>query len=104
MKLARTATALAAYDAYDASEPWRACQTNGDVYAMEARFARLAKAVGHAFGLDTADRNAMDTCEGCVLPGHHRRPRRLTLAGPSPFRASVQPRWPCRTPPAGSPR
>jgi hypothetical protein len=31
---------------------------------------RLGEAVGIAFGLDTADRNSLETCRGCIRPGH----------------------------------
>ena len=43
--------------------------TSGHVYQVENLERRLGKAVGHAFGLDTADRNRMATCEGLVRPG-----------------------------------
>jgi hypothetical protein len=43
--------------------------TDGHVYQVENLECRLGRAVGHAFGLDTAAFNSMSTCEGCVRPG-----------------------------------
>jgi hypothetical protein len=69
LNLKRTAEALAAWDTFQATQWWHTAQTDGDVWKAVAIEARLGKAVGHAFGLDTADRNALDTCEACVRPG-----------------------------------
>lgn len=74
LSLGRTIEALLEYDAYMATNPYGigvdgVCDTNEQVYAVEAEENRLAQAVGEAFGHDTADRNSMDTCRGCVRPG-----------------------------------
>ena len=71
----RTRAALAEFD-LKVNAAWNALfamsndeLTSGHVYQVENIERRLGKAVGHAFGLDTADRNRMSTCEGCVRPG-----------------------------------
>lgn len=74
LSLGRTIEALLAYDAYLATNPYGigvdgVCDTNEQVYAVKAEEDRLAQAVGEAFGLDTADRNNLDTCRSCVRPG-----------------------------------
>jgi len=74
-----TATALEAFDAFGATE-WPALLakkrlTNQMVYRFFQREARLAEAVGIAFGHDTDDINNMDTCRGCVRPGPWLRER-----------------------------
>lgn len=75
MRFPHTRKALAEYDA-EVEAAWAALLampndeiTDGHVYQVRNLERRLGQAVGHAFGLDTADRNAMDTCEGCVRPG-----------------------------------
>lgn len=72
LDLTRTATALAAFETWD-SQAWAVIRanpnvTNGDVYAYSLERERQARKVGHAFGLDTADRNSLSTCEACVRP------------------------------------
>lgn len=71
----RTAKALADFDC-QVDTAWATLfampveeLTDGHVYQVENIERHLGRAVGHAFGLDTADRNALDTCEGCVRPG-----------------------------------
>ena len=66
MRLERTRRALAAFDAEDAkpmpedfTEAWRKL----------GREDRLARAVGRAYGEDTAHINNLKTCEACVRPG-----------------------------------
>lgn len=67
--LSRTAAAIEAYDAYDAAfQPER--MTNDAALAGFAKLDALAEAVGLAFGLDTADRNSVETCRQCIRPGH----------------------------------
>lgn len=68
LDLTRTAAAVAAYDAYMATNPYDVCETNEDVYRVQAEENRLGEAVGIAFGLDTADRNNLETCRRCVRP------------------------------------
>ena|SRR5271157_1535205 len=76
--LARTALAIKKYDAYktkfcdavdQASAIDKAMNTVTDLKKMIEKLEILAQAVGHAYGLDTADRNDMDTCEGHIRPG-----------------------------------
>lgn len=66
--LSRTAAAIEEYDRFDA-----AFNTDGmsqdEVLAQFAKLESFGEAVGIAFGLDTADRNSMDTCKGCIRPG-----------------------------------
>lgn len=74
-----TAKALEAFDAFQATE-WPALLaqtrlTNQMVYQHFDREAKLAEAVGIAFGHDTDDINSMDTCQGCVRPGPWLRDR-----------------------------
>lgn len=67
--LSRTKAAIEAYDAFDAT--FDEMKRNNDaVMAWFARLEELGKAVGIAFGLDTADRNNPDTCKQCIRPGH----------------------------------
>jgi hypothetical protein len=71
----RTRAALAEFD-QQVNAAWAALNvmpnnaiTNGHVWQAVAIEERLGRAVGRAFGLDTADRNSVSTCEGCVRPG-----------------------------------
>jgi len=69
LNLPRTKRALGAYDAHQAT--WGAVignpkVTDLDILRFDSVAWRLAREVGRAFGLDTADRNAMDTCEGFI--------------------------------------
>lgn len=72
LTLTHTKAALAEYDAWY-GPALRAfflhADTNEKVYAFEAEVERRGRAVGHAFWLDTSDRNSRSTCEGCVRPG-----------------------------------
>jgi hypothetical protein len=68
--LSRTAAAIEAYDAFDATYDALTPLNNETVLAWFAKLEEMGKAVGHAFGLDTADRNSLSTCEGCIRPGH----------------------------------
>ena len=64
--LLRTHRALLKYDRYNATFEAFLDDPRLDDKKVEKWFAGLEverKAVGHAFGLDTADRNSMDTCE-----------------------------------------
>lgn len=71
VSLARTAAAIKAYDEqskkfdtlFDAPK-----LRNEDVEKEWLALEEKAKAVGHAFGLDTAHTNNMETCERCVRP------------------------------------
>jgi hypothetical protein len=63
--LDRTVKALKAYDAYKFD--WDA--DNEGLLRQINEHDALAKAVGTAFGLDTADRNNMKDCEDHVRPG-----------------------------------
>lgn len=66
----RTRAAIAEYD--ECKARWDALLASGasvgKLYAHMNEEDRLAQAVGHAFGLDTSDINALDTCEACVRP------------------------------------
>lgn len=71
----RTEAALAKYDA-EVAAAWAKVNamsneelTDGHVYKAVHTENRLGREVGRAFGLDTADRNNVETCEGCVRPG-----------------------------------
>jgi hypothetical protein len=66
VNLERTKAALAAYDA-EVAKPMP--DTFREVWAKLNREDRLAREVGRAYGLDTADRNDPATCEACVRPG-----------------------------------
>jgi hypothetical protein len=70
LNLTHTKAALAEYDACKAK--WAALQASdapfGVLWAHMNEEDRLARAVGHAFWLDTSDRNSRATCEGCVRP------------------------------------
>ena len=39
-----------------------------DLVPLFLKLEAVGKKAGHAFGLDTADRNALDTCERCIRP------------------------------------
>jgi hypothetical protein len=65
--MARTKAALEAYDAEHARPV--PMDTKGEAKAYFDGLDRLAQAVGEAYGLDTADRNNLDTCRECVRPG-----------------------------------
>lgn len=67
LNLQRTRDALVAYDAFHAKDV--PLDTNTEASAYFAELDRLAEAVGEAFGLDTADRNSLETCRQCVRPG-----------------------------------
>ena len=69
--LSRTEAALAEYDAAGPriAEMFATATTNAEVEAAAAEEERLGAAVGEAFGLDTADRNNLETCKRCVRPG-----------------------------------
>jgi len=69
--LTRTVKAIEEHDAYKAEfcDAVDRNDSTDDLGKMVEKLEVLAKAVGHAYGLDTADRNDMDTCEGCVRPG-----------------------------------
>lgn len=68
---ARTRAALQAFDHYT-EHVWEQ-STCRNFEANDAERNRLARAVGRAFGEDTADVNSPDTCESCVRPGDVRR-------------------------------
>ena len=74
LDLGRTAEAIQAFD-----DHWitfdRCPQTNEAIRAWVAESERMGAAAGHAFGLDTADRNNLKTCEDCVRPGPPGPPR-----------------------------
>lgn len=66
--MSRTIKALAEYDALvDDLEAYPV----PDEHFVDAvvRLEALGEAVGVAFGLDTADRNNLETCRQCVRPG-----------------------------------
>lgn len=66
LSLARTAEAIRVYDGYNTT-----FDSNARVDKCLQWFdglKLLGMAVGQAFGLDTADRNSMDTCKQCVRP------------------------------------
>ena len=75
----RTEAALADYDAFNASidakvdtildETSDPDEASARVLAVFDELDQKAAAVGHAFGLDTASINALDTCEACIRPG-----------------------------------
>lgn len=67
--LARTSAAIEAYDMFDASLNFDG-MTQEQVQAGFAELERLGQAVGEAFGLDTADRNSVNTCREVIRPGH----------------------------------
>ena len=66
--LSRTKAAIEAYDKLNDELVMDGSQA--EVTGQFAELERLGEAVGIAFGLDTADRNSMDTCKGCIRPGH----------------------------------
>ena len=66
--LSRTRAALAAYDEFDNKAVFEGMDQD-EVLAWFKKLEGLGEAVGIAFGLDTADRNSMDTCKRCVRPG-----------------------------------
>lgn len=66
MNLDRTKAALAAYDA-EVAKPMP--DPFGEAWSKLNREDRLAREVGRSFGLDTADRNNVATCEACIRPG-----------------------------------
>jgi hypothetical protein len=65
--LSRTAAAIAAYDAFDAT--WADGLDQDQAVAWFSQLETLGMLVGVAFGHDTADRNSMDTCKRCIRPG-----------------------------------
>jgi len=67
--LTRTALAIAAYDEFDSR--FDEVVNMNTLHAVEAleKLEKLGWEVGHAFGLDTADRNSIQTCEQCIRPG-----------------------------------
>jgi hypothetical protein len=65
--LARTVKALEEYDVFD--KEFCAMDRDDDLVAALEKLDRLGEAVGIAFGLDTADRNSMDTCKNHIRPG-----------------------------------
>jgi len=67
LDFSRTKAAIEAYDEFDVGFDEKGSQA--EVLAQFAELERLGAAVGIAFGLDTADRNSMDTCKGCIRPG-----------------------------------
>ena len=67
--LSRTEAAIKAYDEFNESFCTDGL-TNDEVLAEFAKLETLGEAVGFAFGLDTADRNSLDTCKACIRPGH----------------------------------
>lgn len=69
--LSRTAAALERYDAERGriKRLWDNVETDQDVAFVTAEEERFARAVGEAFGLDTADRNNPRTCADLVRPG-----------------------------------
>lgn len=79
LDLSRTEEALAAYDVYVSSfdarmgslldECGNTEEVNARVLALFDELDEMARAVGHAFGIDTSDRNSVDTCRACVRPG-----------------------------------
>ena len=69
LDLSRTAAAIIAYDAFDATYDNATHMTCDEAIAWFDELEQLGEAVGIAFGLDTADRNSMDTCKACVRPG-----------------------------------
>ena len=70
-RLVRTEKALAEYREWKAGFDARLdkATTDGEVYALDLEFRRMGQSVGEAYGLDTADRNNMDTCREFVRPG-----------------------------------
>lgn len=67
--LTRTAAAILAYDKFD-EELNFSNMNNDEALAAFAELDRLGEAVGEAFGLDTADRNSVETCKQSIRPGH----------------------------------
>jgi hypothetical protein len=76
--LSRTKAALEVYDAFDSE--FDAEGSQDDVLAEFAELERFGKAVGRAFGLDTADRNNVDDCERCIRPGNKVPPAGMQLS------------------------
>ena len=71
----KTRAALDAYDTY-VDQVWSVGDNSNfgrNFDKLEAERERLARAVGRAFGEDTADVNSPETCERCVRPGDVRR-------------------------------
>ena len=66
--LSRTRAAIVAYDEFDNKAVFEGMDQD-EVLAWFKKLEGLGEAVGIAFGLDTADRNSMDTCKRCVRPG-----------------------------------
>ena len=63
--LARTAAAIDAYDVYVEGPEYQADPAGKAIRKSE----ELARAVGEAFGHDTADRNNFENCAELVRPG-----------------------------------
>ncbi len=66
LDLTRTAAALTAYDAEHAKPMPDVLSAAISKIALEEK---LGQEVGRAYGLDTADRNNLATCEECIRPG-----------------------------------
>jgi len=74
LDFSRTAEALEKFDR-DVNAAWDALGamsndeiTDGHVWKAQQIETLRGQEVGHAFGLDTADRNSLETCEMCVRP------------------------------------
>jgi hypothetical protein len=65
--LSRTEAALSEYDAFDST--FKAEGSQDKVIAAFAALESRARAVGRAYGLETADRNNVSTCEMVIRPG-----------------------------------
>lgn len=63
----RTVAAIDAYDALDAA--FMAADTEAKLWKALAELNAAGEAVGYAYGLDTSDRNSLETCRSCVRPG-----------------------------------
>lgn len=66
-----TRVAIEAYDAFDAT--FETALDEADQEKVTAWFKeqdRLGEAVGVAFGVETSDINSVETCRGCIRPGH----------------------------------
>ena len=66
--LSRTQTMLAVYDEFGTA--YSAAKMSGEeAVAGLKKLEELGEAVGMAFGMDTADRNSVETCKRSIRPG-----------------------------------